>query len=337
MNELLLKLLGRVYMNEADDGTGGGAGGGAADRGDNLPPAEDDVDPKLGAAATDEDPDGKGGDPDDKGNDPDNDGQPRDKDGKFKPKEPAIPKARFDEVRTKAKERETALLNRIAELEKQTAKEVQVQDAVKLEKEVEALEDEYQKLLDDGKLDRAKEVMRQIRLKERQIVTAEAEHKSERARVQAVEQLKFDMLVEKIESEFPALNPDSDQFDEAVVEEVVLLRTGFERAGLSSTAALTKAVKYVLGDAKKPEPVEDRKGIAGGKKPDARRQDQLAKNIDAAKKQPAKIGDVGVDSNKKGGGLDTANIRDMTEEEFNALPAATKARLRGDVVEDVAA
>lgn len=349
MNELLMRLTGRVYMNEADAGEGGGGGGGATDRGDDLNPpgigdgaaAEAGADDKKEGAD-----DGAGGEKEGeaegKGGEQEADGTPRDKDGKFTKKDPVIPKARFDEVNRKAREREAALQQRIAELEKQATKEVQVADAAKLESEVEALEEEYQKLLDDGKTDKAKDVMRQIRLKERQIVTMEAEHKSERARVQAIEQLKFDNLVEKLEAEYPALNPDSDAFDEAKVEEVVLLRTGFERTGMSSTAALAKAAKYVLGDVKKDDGKNDgasdkKRGIGDGKKGDERRQEQIKKNIDAAGKQPPKLDSVGVDSHKKGGGTDASNVNDMTEEEFNALPAATKARLRGDIIDEVSA
>jgi hypothetical protein len=346
MNELLKQML-RLggYMNEADDGTGGGASGGAAaDRGDDLAPADigDKADDK-GADGADEKKEGEGdgeaagADGDNKDGEDKDDETPRDKDGKFTKKDPVIPKARFDELNRKAREREAALQTRIAELEKQAVKEVQQQDSAKLEKEIEDLEEEYQKLLDDGKTDKAKEVMRQIRLKERQVVAMEVEHKSEKARVQAVEQLKFDNLVEKLESEYPVLNPDADEFDEAKVEEVVFLRQSFERSGMSSTAALAKAVKYVLGDVQKKDEPAPKRGIDADGKKDARRAEQVKKNIDAAVKQPAKMGDAGMDSNKKGGGLDTSNVNDMSEEEFNALPAATKARLRGDTFDEVAA
>lgn len=346
MNDLLKRMLGLATpMDTADAGEGGGAGGGAVDRGDDFAPAGigEKIDEKVEDEKVEDEKveDEKSDDEKDEDEKDEEEEQPRAKDGKFAKKDPVIPKARFDEVNRKAREREAALQQRIAELEKQATKEVQVQDAAKLEKEVEDLEEEYQKLLDDGKTDKAKDVMRQIRLKERQIVTMEAEHKSERARVQAIEQLKFDNLVEKLETEYPVLNPDSDTFDEAKVEEVVFLRQSFERSGLSSSAALAKAVKYVLGDAQKKPDTKDedeaRDGIGSKKKVDERRKEQIKKNIDAATKQPPKLGDAGMDSNKKGGGIDSSNVNDMTEEEFNALPAATKARLRGDIIDEVSA
>lgn len=345
MSVLMMKLLGQVYRAPEDDGAGGG--GGAADRGDDYVPddkgAADDkgaVDGK-GAAGGNDDQEGQDdqGDQDDQDGDDDDD-QPRNKDGKFAKKGDKgvmIPKARFDEVNRKAREREAAMQARIAELEKASAREVQQQDTAKLEQEVEDLEEQYQKFLDDGETAKAKDIMRQIRLKERQIVTMEAEHKSDRARTMAIEQLKFDTLVEKLEAEYPLLNPDHDDFDQEKVDEVVFLRQSFEKGGLSSTAALAKAVKYVLGDApKKDDAKDDRRGMGSDtSKVDARRQKQLEKNIDVAKKQPSKMDAAGVDSNKKGGGIDDKAISDMSEEDFNALPEATKARLRGDFVADV--
>src|SRR5574343_743083 len=152
MNELLQRMLRfGGYMNDADDGTGGGGGGGgAADRGDDyLPQGIGDPAAADGGAGTDDEGAGKddegagkddeGAGKDDEGAGKDDegagkdDGQLRDKDGKFAKKDPVIPKARFDEVNRKAREREAALQQRIAELEKQATKEVQVADAAKLE------------------------------------------------------------------------------------------------------------------------------------------------------------------------------------------------------------
>lgn len=344
MSILMQKLLGITYMNEADDGTGGGGGGAADDRGDALPDATAADDADDGKAAGDDKKDGdddaddgKAADDDDK-KDGEDDDQPRGKDGKFAKKDPVIPKARFDELRVKAKEREQALQTRIEQLEKAAQREVEQQDTAKIEAEVTELEEKYQKLLDEGKTAEAKDVFRQIRTKERQIVLQEAEHKSAKARDMAVEQFKFDSLVAKLETDFPVLNPDAEEYDSEKVDEVVLLRTGFERAGLSSSAALAKAVKYVLGNAPAAKTEEDepttKKGIGDDKKASERRSEQLKKNIETAKKQPPKLDSLGVDSNKKGGGIDGKAVGDLNEEEFEALPAATKARLRGDIIDE---
>ena len=47
--------------------------------------------------------------------------------------------------------------------------------------------------------------------------------------------------------------------------------------------------------------------------------------------QPANTGKApGVDSHKMGGGVDLESVASMSDADFDALPAATKAKLRGD-------
>lgn len=270
-------------------------------------------------------------------------GVARGKDGKFvSKKEVTIPKARFDELRRQAREREQALLDKVDALTRAAKQDAEKMDAKGLEKEVEELEVALQKQLDDGETAKARETMRAIRLKERQIIEAQVEHKSERARALAIEQFKVDTLVEKLEGEFPQINPDSDEYDEDVVAEIALMRTGFERTGMASSAAIAKAVKYVLGTATKKEAEVDDDESEGGKKglrdtkTNARKQEQVKKNVEAATKQPPKLDKAGVDSNKKGGGAESKTVSEMSDEELAALPASTRARLRGDLVDETA-
>lgn len=334
MNELLLKLMGRAYRAEAGDGD---AGGGTVDRGDDFiptdEPAKNEPEPEVKDEELEEEQ------PEEEQPEEEEE-QPRSKDGKFAKKEATIPKARFDELNRKSREREQALADRIAELERSAKRDAEQQDVEKLNGEIESLEEAYQKQLDAGETAKARETMRQIRLKERQVIEAQVEHKSERARQLAVEQFKVDMLVERLEADFPALNPNSDDYDQDVVDEIGFLRASFEKSGMASSAAIARAVKYVLGEAKKaaaePETETKGKGLNPGKK-DERRTEQVKKNVDAAKKQPADLNKAGIDSNKKGGGIDTNSINDMSEDEFNALPASTKARLRGDFFSEEAA
>lgn len=338
MSALLKHLLGGVYMAEADDGAAGGAGG-AVDRGDVLP---DDVKAEeIDPPNTEDDPE-----EDDEPEDEDEAAIKAKADAEAEPDKPApkpaketkmVPKARFDEQRMKAKERESALTDRIKALEAGATRDVQQQDVTKLNTEVEALEEKYQQALDDGDKTAAKDTMRAIRLKERQIAEASVEHKTDRARALAVEEFKVDILIERMENDFPALNPDDEAYDQELVDEVVLLRTGFEKSGMSSSAAITKAIKYVMGAAAKAdagaedEPAKE-KGLGADKK-EARRKDQLKKNLDASDKQPAKLTDSGLDSHKKGGSAATAKASELTNEEHAALPESTRARMRGDFIE----
>lgn len=347
MSTLLKKLLGGVYMAPADDGESGGSGG-VVDRGDDMPDATkaEEIDPPNPEDELLEEPDPE--DEDDEATikakaDEEEAAKPAAKTAK---ETKMLPKARFDEQRMKSKERETALMDRIKALEAGANRDVQAQDVTKLEGEIKVLEETYQKALDDGEKGPALEAMRAIRLKERQISEASVEHKTDRARALAVEEFKVDMLIERMEQDFPALNPQDDAYDQEVVDEVVLLRTGFERSGMSSSAAITKAIKYVMGAAAKAAEPDDvippdgepgEKGLKAADNKDARRKAQLAKNLDASTKQPAKLTDAGLDSHKKGGSASTATASQMSDEEYAALPESARSRMRGDFGEDIAA
>ena len=115
------------YMNEADDGSDGGAGA-AADRGDDFTPTEPTgeaappQDDEAKAEAKDES-DGAPGDDDfvPPGDDKD---EPEAKD-QGERKNDMIPKARFDDARRKAREREETLLQRIQALEKDAKRDAE--------------------------------------------------------------------------------------------------------------------------------------------------------------------------------------------------------------------
>lgn len=342
---ILFQKLFSQYMRPAGEEDGGGSGG-TVDRGDDVD-LDDPVGDDDGADAGDEssssgERDEKGrfkakNTDDESGDEDDGDESDKSDEGKNGKKKPImIPKARFDELNRSARETNAQLQARIDQLEKQSQREAQTDDVKKLNDEVETLEADYSKALADGNTAKAQELMRSIRLKERRIVEIETEYKSARARDQALEQFKLDSLIDKLESDFPVLNPDTDEYDQEKVDEIGLLRTGFERGGLSSSAALAKAVKYVLGEAqtKEAEKSSQKRGLGGGDKGGERRQKQLEKNIDASKRQPPRLDDSGVDSSKKGGGIDAKSVARMTEEEFKALPESTKARLRGDIIDE---
>jgi hypothetical protein len=44
------------------------------------------------------------------------------------------------------------------------------------------------------------------------------------ARAIAVEQVRLDLMVERLEQEYPQINPDADEYDQDLVDEVMELR-----------------------------------------------------------------------------------------------------------------
>lgn len=319
------KLFGRILRNEFEDGEDL-----PGDRGDSFTPTDDvalESEPeklveKEGVVSADAE--GEVEDPSDDGEE-----EPvRDEKGRFAKKdEPRIPKARFDEAVAKERARAEALERQLAELQAAQVQVKKQEDTAKLDAEIDELEKQRAKMLLDGEAEKAAEIASLIRAKERQLAIEESRSMSAQAKEQAREEIRMELTVEKIEVEYPALNPDSEEFDEDLVELVLSKqRSLMQKEGLSPSKALAKAASSVMGRfGSKSEEVQQ-KGLK--KEVEDRKQAQVKKNIDTAKRQPASMKDSGLDSDKMGD--KAVDIANMSFDEFEALPEATKAKLRGD-------
>lgn len=293
-----------------------------ADRGDNLEVATPEVEvpvvetpetpetPEVAAAPEVKEPEVK----------------ERDDQGRF------IPKGRFDEAVGKERAARETAERKLAELQATLKQVDRNADAIKLESEIVGLEKAHSKLLLDGDHEKAAELMSQIRLKERTIAIQEATHLSTAAKNEMREELRYDAAVESLESTYDVLNPNHEDFDADLIDLVLgAQRTYIENERLTPSAALVKAAKTVMGKLGTKVEAATEKGLAAGKVAQDRKQAQVEKNIAAAKSQPASMKESGIDSDKAGqvGNVDVAKL---TREEFAALPAATKAKLRGDLL-----
>lgn len=251
----------------------------------------------------------------------------RDESGRF------IPKGRFDEAVGKERAARETAERKLAELQQSLKQIDRNADTEKLEAEIVGLEKQHSKLLLDGDHEKAADLMTQIRLKERTIAIQEATHLSTQAKNEAREEVRMDAAIESLEANYEVLNPQSENFDQDLVDFVLSTQASLiQTERLSPSAALVKAAQKVMSKmGGKPVAAEDHKGLAAGKVAQDRKKDQVAKNIDAAARQPASMKDAGIDSDKAGitGNVD---VTKLTREEFAALPAATKAKLRGDMV-----
>lgn len=241
-------------------------------------------------------------------------------------KEIAVPKARFDESRRMAKERENVLEAENKALKDQLEANKLAATAEETDAKILELTAAHAKHISDGELDKAAEVFTQIRALDRQIANQQATQMTERVRAEAREDSKMDLLVTQFETAHPFLNPDEKEYNAEAVDEVLFLRKSFEQQGLSRTAALTKAVQYVV---KSIAPVTEvvKQGIGAN---DDRDKEALAKKLAAAKAQAPVMGDTGLASDKAGGGVDGSAVMSMTQEEFAKLPEREMAKLRGD-------
>ena len=318
------------------------------DRGDNLPevaaPAQAQAPkaeepPKLGEVKA-EDP-------------------PRDDAGKFAKKERQadpdtdvrIPKSRFDEQVAKERDRAEAAERRAAELEarlnaQQPKEEKPDPVATKidgLEAKIEELQDKRDGFLVDGNTEKAAEVRREIRALEKELreveratLRQEAEQIAARKLdTQTAEQL-IDTVVSDLESRFPVLNKASDDFDPRMVNFVLAEQHRLiTELKLTPHEALQRAGKETMelfGHKPAGSKADDTKEEKAETPAEKRQREARAKVADTVARQPASLKDAGLDSDKAGQGKVDLDVNKLTEAEFNALPAAELAKLRGDFV-----
>ena len=229
-------------------------------------------------------------------------------------KEPMIPKSRFDEVLAKQK----ALAK---QLEEATA--VQEQQEVIPGYDFSQKEAEYQELVLNGETEKASELRNEMRNAEKAQLMQEVRQEMGSTVQQNQDLVDLQAKAEELMETYPSLNENSANYNQELQNEVLELRDAFVTKGYVPVDALTKATNYVMGinaPDPTPAPVENKKVN------EAKQKAQVSKKIEASKAQPPTLQGEGVNS-KKDTKLD---INTLSTEEFNALPAETLKRMRGD-------
>lgn len=237
-----------------------------------------------------------------------------------------VPRERLNEAVKKERAKTEAAAARATELEQQLAARTTSADIEEAQKIVKDMIKQRNSHLGDGELDKASEVDSKIFELQGAIAERKAEIRAEQSKTQAVESMKYDVVVERLEEEHPEINPDADEYDEELATEIRALMRGYQQElKLSPAQALARAAKRVFGQPVKP--------LANtGEAKDKRKAEATERNLDAAKKQPASTKDVGLDHDKKGGGFDAKTVMNMEYAEFNKLGDDVLSRLRGDTL-----
>ena len=324
------------YLLLAPAGDGDDLGGDltTTDRGDDFVPTDDDdLDPedpdkgaKKPAAASEEDKDKD----EDEDKEEKEEGDEEEKKPKGKTK--AIPLDRHKQILEKEREQRAELERKLAQYQQgQRVADIN-EDLTKMEDKVLSMEKQYNKLLADGEVDKAAELMSQIRRAEREIVQMQADMKIQASVAQATETARYNIALERVEEAYPQLNPDSDEYDEDLLADVADMKAMYQQRGMTPTDALQKAVKRILGQTTKRQeqatevtPRVNEKDIAAERKKQA-----VARTADATKRQPPNTRDVGLDSDKAGMSLTPKDIMSMSQEDFAKLDEKALAKLRGD-------
>lgn len=340
MNPKLKAMLMRArLMKPAGDDMGdAGAGGAAVDRGDDLAPVDEpDAQAKADAAAeaeriAAEEAAKTGGEQTDEEKAAAAAAAADDK------KKPAmIPVDRHKQMLDKLRaERDEALAQAQAVTNAQRAATTNEEIAA-LETSIVEKEEAYNKALIDGDTKAATALMREIRTMERTVTESRAEMKAQIATAQAVETIRYNTVVERLEASYPVLNPDHEDFDKERVQDVMDLAATYQKRGLPMSDALQKSVKTLMGAAtgaqKTAVDTTPRVSAAEAEEEAAKKEAATRKALDAEKRTPPAVGKIGTDSDKKGGGLISAeDVMNMSQSKFASLNDETLARLRGDTL-----
>jgi len=224
-------------------------------------------------------------------------------------KEPMIPKSRFDEVLQKQKALQKQLDDALA------PKVEDVKEAPNFD--FDAKEVEYQTLLMEGESEKATQLRKDIREAEKQQMMFEMQAKMGQTVTQNQEQVDLQTKATQLESIYPELNQANSNFNQDKTNSVLELRDAFMIQGYTGADALQKSVDLIMGNAPQGvDPVQkeivQKKKIANTKK-----------KIQAAEKQPPTM----KGKNKVDKKVDVSN---MSVDDFDALPAETLRRMRGD-------
>ncbi len=183
-----------------------------------------------------------------------------------------------------------------------------------------ALYDVVEEARANGDVKTAAQKQREIDNITQRLSRAEASAIASQKATEASETAMYNTLVAQLEAAVPEFDPKSDEYDINLAKEVDELTRAYETMGSTPQAALRKAAKMVLRRdpfSGKPKQEEAKPVVKQAKKPD------LVKAADTAKRQPATT-----DSREEV--AEHIDPEGLSEEEFQKLPAKTKARLRGD-------
>jgi hypothetical protein len=266
------------------------------------------------------------------------DGEPAEKSGpKPREKEPFIPKSRFD--------RRTAQLRAAErELEEARSKLQEVETAKqKAEREANTLSEEQiqQKMtaantaLLEGNTEEASRLQSEVFTALRQSPQDEPAQGQQvdpnKIAADVRDQMTFDQTLEKVYQDYPALDENSDQFDESVSQEAVDLQAFYFQQGYTRAEATERAVTAVSKLHGLPSANQPAQAPAQSKKADmAKQAQQQAKRdkVSKAKKAPPETGGAGRGENS----ADSVDVESLTVEDWSALPDSVRARLMGDAL-----
>ena len=172
----------------------------------------------------------------------------------------------------------------------------------------------------EGENAKATQLRNDIRQAEKQQMMFEMQAKMGQTVAQSTEQQQLQAKALELEATYPELNQADPNFNQDKTNEVLELRDAYIVQGFTGADALQKSVNILMGKAATTEPaakpvnkkIVEKKKIAN-----------TNRKIEAAEKQPPAM--KGKNKTDKKVDIDKLSI-----DEFDALPAETLRRMRGD-------
>ena len=245
-----------------------------------------------------------------------------------KRKKPMVPKARLDQALTKQKE----LQRKIDEYNKKTEETIEPVSKFDFNK----AETQYQEALLDGKQEDAAKLRNEIRNAERELLRHEMREEMSHEIGANQELTSIQETAAELEAEYVVFDQNHEDFNAEYAQEVVAIRDGLMSHNMAGPEALKKAAAMVVQtyDLKGTTPAESALAEKKAPKADtvdevARKRKQVSQKLKAAEAQPPELPG---ESSAQHGEKSIEDLNNMSEDEFNALPDATIARLRGDFI-----
>ena len=240
------------------------------------------------------------------------------------PKKHMVPKERLDAVLAKQK----ALQKQLEELQ---AQNTPVENAPE-PYDYDTKEAEYQEFILDGETAKATALRKEMRAAEKAEIQFEMEQKMGQTVEHSQQATVLQQAAAELESTFPVFDQHSETFNADATQEVVDLRDAFITQGYQPVDALSKAANFVIKDHgfadADPESALAAPAVTKPVDEVAKKRANNQKKLKAAQSQPPEIPGESSSSH----GEVAQDMSTLTEEEFNALPAATLKRMRGDIV-----
>jgi hypothetical protein len=240
------------------------------------------------------------------------------------PKKHMVPKERLDAVLAKQK----ALQKQLEELQ---AQNTPVENAPE-PYDYDTKEAEYQEFILDGETAKATALRKEMRAAEKAEIQFEMEQKMGQTVEHSQQATVLQQAAAELESTFPVFDQHSETFNADATQEVVDLRDAFITQGYQPVDALSKAANFVIKDHgfadAAPESALAAPAVTKPVDEVAKKRANNQKKLGAAQSQPPELtGESSATHGEK-----TEDLSSLSEEEFNALPAATLKRMRGDIV-----